>query len=353
MIHVFVALSYDKTNGPITKVHTYVNSFLNGKKFRVYMFERLKDKHMPNHIIPLKLPRLKKYPFSLSTYKNMKNLIESLISLQTDIIHTVIYPEIFPMILIRRLLKLDKKMVLSFHGVPLDSYKHFAISKLLSKRASAITSVSHFTAKLVKDIYNLDSVVIHNGVDTNYYHPNEHFNNRPRVLFVGRFVKWKNPHWVAKLAKKFPNADFIIHGKPPKTGISVYPLLLEIAQHTPNLKISTEYLNTDKLRQLYQESDIFCYPSTDWHPLSVMEAMACGLPLVVHGIGGQSELIENGKEGFKINSFKDMEENVRYLLEDENLRKDIAKNARLKALQYDWKNVAKRYEKFYERVAMG
>ena len=349
MINIFLALEYDKKDGPITKVHTYASSYLNRQKFRIYMFYRERgNEKPPQSIIPLKVPRLKSHPTALSTYKTAIQLFANILRIKTDIIHIPIYPDVFPIVFLRKYLKLDKKLILSFHGVPLDSYKHFLVSKIYARNSNALTSVSHFTARLVKRIYNLDSVVIHNGVDTNFYYPKNHYNGRPRVLFVGRFIKWKRPHWVARLAKKFPQADFIIHGKPPKTGISVYPYLLETAKKVSNLKISTAHLSAEELRDLYQTSDIFCFPSTDWHPLSTMEAMASGLPLIVHRIGGQGELIDDGKEGFKISSYADLESKMEYILEDENLRHKMSKHAREKALKYDWKAVAKRYEKLYE-----
>ena len=97
-------------------------------------------------------------------------------------------------------------------------------------------------------------------------------------------------------------------------------------------------------------SDIFCFPSIDWMPLVVLEAMACGLPLLLHAVGGQAELIRSGKEGFVFRKYDELRKHMQYLLEDENIRKEMGKRARIRSLDFSWKSIAKRYEKLYEEI---
>jgi len=264
--------------------------------------------------------------------------------LKCDIIHAIANPIFVGFPYIRR------KCILSLHGVPLDSYSHFVAGKFLSNKVDIVHSVSEYTARVVKKIYDVKSKVIYNGVDTEFFHPIEHYNERPKVLYVGRLISWKRPLLVAKLAKEFPEADFIIHGKAPRYGISVASELREIAKNMPNLKLQEKFISESELRRLYQTSDIFLFPSTDWCPLVVLEAMACGLPVLLHRIGGQAEKITHGKEAFLSYSYEEFRKHLHYLLEDENTRRRMGRNARKLALKLDWKNIAKQYELLYEEL---
>ena len=133
-------------------------------------------------------------------------------------------------------------------------------------------------------------------------------------------------------------------------GSSLAPLLFKLARRLPNLVINNKFLTREELKSLYQMSDIFCFPSIDWMPLVVLEAMACGLPLLLHAVGGQAELIRNEKEGFVFRKYDELRKHMQYLLEDENIRKEMRKRARIRSLDFSWKSIAKRYEKLYEEI---
>ncbi len=81
--------------------------------------------------------------------------------------------------------------------------------------------------------------------------------------------------------------------------------------------------------ELCRISDIFLFPSfQEGLPVSLMEAMAAGLPVVCSNIRGNVDLIEEGKGGF-LNSPTDIigiSENIRKLLLDNNLRRSLGQH---------------------------
>lgn len=87
--------------------------------------------------------------------------------------------------------------------------------------------------------------------------------------------------------------------------------------------------------EFLQSLDCFLYrTSPRWVEPSgrvVVEAMACGLPVVCHRSGGYSEYIEHGEDGFLFDSQFEALRLVMKLARDEGLRRSIGKAARRKA----------------------
>jgi glycosyltransferase involved in cell wall biosynthesis len=79
--------------------------------------------------------------------------------------------------------------------------------------------------------------------------------------------------------------------------------------------------------------------------------MACGRAIVATE-PGFSEYVENGKDGIlmKPHDVRSLTDSIRYLMEDEKARKRLERNARKKAIQYDWTVTTKKFEEFYEAL---
>jgi len=108
-----------------------------------------------------------------------------------------------------------------------------------------------------------------------------------------------------------------------------------------------------EIADYYTASDIFVFPTAyEAFSLATLEAVASGLPILATKVNGTEELIEDGYNGFFIKKDpKDIAEKVNLLVEDENLRKQMGKNARKTAEKYSWDEIAKRTLKVYEGVA--
>jgi glycosyltransferase involved in cell wall biosynthesis len=84
-------------------------------------------------------------------------------------------------------------------------------------------------------------------------------------------------------------------------------------------------------RIVYHSSDVLVLPSyREGLPLVVLEAMACGLPIVATAIDGTPDAVENEVSGFLIDT-GDVEmlvEKLRHLIQDRSLREHMGRNAR-------------------------
>jgi len=89
--------------------------------------------------------------------------------------------------------------------------------------------------------------------------------------------------------------------------------------------------NSDGLRKLYAEADLFLFPTrADCLPLAVMEALAAGLPVITTNIGALPEAVTHGENGWIIpmDDVGALNDALRRLTEDHTLRHQLAENAR-------------------------
>lgn len=100
--------------------------------------------------------------------------------------------------------------------------------------------------------------------------------------------------------------------------------------------------------------DVFCMPSVhEGLGLSLMEAMASGRACVASDIGGLSELITNGFDGFLVRSQDpdSLSEGIIHLIQDEKLRRQFSWNARVKAFrEFAMEKSGERTIKVYEEA---
>ena len=106
----------------------------------------------------------------------------------------------------------------------------------------------------------------------------------------------------------------------------------------------------------YATSDIYLLPSL-YEPfgLSILEAMASGLPVLVSRDCGAAELIHDGDDGLLIQEPRDATEisvKLGALLKDADLRTRLGRQARRTALKYPWDRVARETEEVYEKVLL-
>ena len=113
----------------------------------------------------------------------------------------------------------------------------------------------------------------------------------------------------------------------------------------------------DDVADLMRASDVLVFPSVhEGLPVTVMEAMFCGLPVVATRIRGVSpDLITDGENGLLLpsDSPADIAETLQRLAGDEELGNRIAGNAKESAKRFDIDAVRARYAEIYESVATG
>jgi len=196
--------------------------------------------------------------------------------------------------------------------------------------------------------------VIPNGVDLNANTPNfGHRNTETRIACIGRLISNKGPQYFVEAAPiilhKFPSTKFLIIGEGPLLS-SLHSRVKELG-----VKDHFQFLGAvPKLSTFLRDCDVYVRPSlTEGMPLTVLEAMACGIPTVATRIEGAAEILTHGDTGFLVEP-KNVDQLAFYiskLVGDPELRSRMGKRARESVENHnDWKAVAIQTSRVYESV---
>ena len=113
------------------------------------------------------------------------------------------------------------------------------------------------------------------------------------------------------------------------------------------------YLPKEKTVPLIRGSDILIQPSlNEGISSTILEAMACKVPIITTNIGGNMDLIEHNQTGFLVdpNSSSQILDLINYIFSNTDKINLITNNAFAKIHNYDWENVGNLYLKLYEKL---
>lgn len=216
---------------------------------------------------------------------------------------------------------------------------NYWLEKKTIKRASVVTSPSRAMVDLTRTWMGLkrrEPVVIPNPVNETSFYPLP-TRGKNVVLFTGRLERRKGIHIVAaaipKVLEKLPATEFLFLGS---DGVDVdgvkwsRKLIGAVAGHQQK-QIRFDQKSREGLLDAYQQAAICILPSL-WEnfPYALLEAMACGTPVIATECGGFPELIESGVSGFlvPVNDPDALANCILRLLNDPALATSTGANAR-------------------------
>jgi len=204
--------------------------------------------------------------------------------------------------------------------------------------------------------------IIPNGIDlSEYENPpgrgefrKKYLLNEKIILYLGRVHKIKGldlfARAFAELSKEIDNVKLVIAG--PDDGY-----LTSLKKLVADLEISDKVLFTgplygeEKLRA-YVDADVYVLPSVyETFPVAVLEACACGVPVIVTDRCGIADIVDN-KVGYMVEYNKDQLKSAMIkVLNDEGLRRRFGEEGkRLVRDQFSWDVVVAKVENIYRNV---
>ena len=164
---------------------------------------------------------------------------------------------------------------------------------IYSQRPDYLLCNSSTVQKRIKSSYHRTSKIIHPGIDTDFFVPNQIISNQePYFLVVSRLV-WHKRIDLAIRACHQLNQKLIIVGEGRDKN-----KLINLKNQNPNSKVTFfGHVSDKKLRFLYQNCQALICPQIEDFGLSPLEAQSCGKPVVAYNQGGITETVINGKTG--------------------------------------------------------
>jgi glycosyltransferase involved in cell wall biosynthesis len=207
-----------------------------------------------------------------------------------------------------------------------------------------------------------DIEVVHTGVDTNVFRPTDRKSylgaGDPRILTTARLHKYKGLGYLIEAMKmvtqKLPQARLYVRGRGPEEGMLKAQVTgLDLEEHVAFLE---ETVPNYEMPHLYSECDIYAQPSVvEPYGIAVLEAMACGKPVVGTKVGGMLDTVVDGVTGFLV-APRDPRQLAHAIVElgDARARHSMGANARERIVEtFDWMVVAARYDQLIKRLSSG
>lgn len=206
----------------------------------------------------------------------------------------------------------------------------------------------------IADFYGMDLQkipTIYNGVDLSKCVPKEGYSTGETVnlLHVGRFDVPKNHAGLLKAFQK-------IHASHPECRLHLVgdgDLRAEIEKLAEELEI-TQWVRFHGMQSnvypYLHDADIFVLPSIyEGIPMTIIEAMGTGLPIVASAVGGVPDMLTDGKSGLLTTGDPDaVSKAVITLIEDEALRERLGENAKKESKRFSAEYMAEQYCEIYQ-----
>lgn len=248
----------------------------------------------------------------------------------------------------------NKRIIFTVHSEASRISSRFTLklfSLLNRKKLIRVTSVSAFAAESFKDVFGTENIdIIYNPVEIHIY------NSFPKVrheginfINVARFYPVKNHTLLidafALVCQKTADAKLYLVGNGPEYE--------KLKRYVLQNKLETRVIFTgycEDVASLLTQSDVFVLSSlSEAFPVSVIEALAAGLPVIATNVGGLPELVNDNGILVASNNVNSLCDAMLLLAADSRLRNEMGKISQEKSKIFDVSNIVKQYEDLYKR----
>jgi glycosyltransferase involved in cell wall biosynthesis len=249
-----------------------------------------------------------------------------------------------------------------YYNIPFSERVLFPLTSKLHKgtvkKCAKIIAITNQTKSLyVKTFDERNISVIPFGVDTEMFKPARLGERREEceILYAGSLYPLKGVHdlirAVANVRRNKLKANLTVVGEgQQKEALTALTRVLGIEEYV-KFEGFVPYSN---MPQYYRRSDIFCFPTLG-EPLgkAIIEAMACGKPVIATNAGGPAEIIRDKVDGILVppSNPEAIAQQISRLIEDKNERRRLGERARETAVnRFSWNKIAEKYHQLYSQL---
>jgi glycosyltransferase involved in cell wall biosynthesis len=253
---------------------------------------------------------------------------------------------------------LGKPYVLQLHGGDLPSFARrepYRVGRLLNS-AAVVTAPSRYLQEQLRS-YRNDIRLMPNALDVQSYPFRSRIRPSPRLVWLRAFGATYNPmlalRVLREMTSQFPDATLAMVG--PDKGDGSLQSFRKTAKEL-RLGDRVEYAGLIRKADVpawLNRGDVFLNTTNfDNTPVSVIEAMACGLCVVSTNVGGIPYLLEHEVDALLVppNDPEAMAAAVRRILTEPELAERLSRKARWKIEEFDWQVVLPRWVSLFEEV---
>ena len=214
------------------------------------------------------------------------------------------------------------------------------LSPILWKHAKKVIANSSKLKNKAKHLSPKQRIeVINNGVDTGLFTPIPKNNSILTIISTGRLTEIKGYRYLVESIKYLSNVQIILIGDGD--------LKKELENISLVNKLDVKFFGIQPQNQIVhflQQADIFCMPSlNEGMSNSLLEAMACGLPVIVTDVGGTQELLNGNGIIVEKKSVEQLREAILFFQNNPEYLETYGKKSREIAENMSWNIVAEQF----------
>ena len=217
------------------------------------------------------------------------------------------------------------------------------------KNSEAVVVLTQGLKKYLNDRGFKTDAVIPNALNLKDY---RNRGEEDFILFAGRLVAHKRVEDLIKayseISEDFEEELVIIGSGPCEKKLKSYVASLGLGERAHFVP----FIPRSKYRNYLSKCSIFVLPSVaESFGVVIIEAMACGKPVIARKIIGPEDIIIHGHNGFLFENSDELKKYLQLLLSDEKLRKKLGRNARRTVeTKYTFRRIADSYETLYRSL---
>ncbi|MFA6146172.1 MAG: glycosyltransferase family 1 protein [Patescibacteria group bacterium] len=238
------------------------------------------------------------------------------------------------------------------------------VHSFAAKYADKIITPSEFTKTEIINLYKTDpnKIVITPLGYNKYYNLIEDKNKieeilakyqikKPYLFFVGRLEKKKNIKGLIdayqQLLKQKYSLQLVLAGSP---GFGYQEVKSQIKSLGENIR-QINYVEPKDLVYLYASAEAFIFPSFyEGFGIPLLEAMACGCPIVASNQGSLPEVAQDAALYFDPRNSLQMVEAIKRIINEQDLRKELIEKGLARVKEFSWQKCAEKTFKIFKNI---